>query len=88
MSEYYDLPLLFDSDRTLHELKAIFDTLDHLDAWINYTSLEVDQDYTYFEIQYPKRQEKQLIGWIEEMKDQGLKIDYDTISEWGTEVEE
>ena len=85
MGGYYDLPLLFDSDRTLHELKAVFDTLDNLDAWVNYVSLDIGQDYTYFEIQYPRKSEMRVMSWLKEMENHGLKIDYDTIADWETE---
>lgn len=79
------MALLIDSDRTLHELNAIFETLDHLDAWINYLSMEIGADYTYFEIQYTKKNEKKILKYIEEMKQYGLKIDYDTMSDWAIE---
>lgn len=78
------MPLLFDSDRTLHELKAVFDTLEHLGAWINYISLDIGQDHTYFEIQYPTISSRRVISWIKEIENQGLKIDFDTISDWAT----
>lgn len=83
MGGYHDLPLLFDSDRTLHELKAVFDTLEHLGAWVNYISLDIGQDHTYFEIQYPAISSREVISWVREMENHGLKIDYDTMR-WAT----
>lgn len=82
MTAYYDVALLIPADKTLAEVFDILGALDELEVMIDYTSIEFGKDKMSFEALHPDRLSP------EQLESSGVKIDWDTMSEWDIEEEE